>query len=52
MWQKSKIYNTMYFPRKRYLDKLISHKNNHMVKVVTGMLSFSNYFILCKETYS
>ena len=36
----------MYFPRKRYLDKLISHKNNHLVKVVTGIRRSGKSFLL------
>ena len=46
MWQKSKISNAMYFPRKRYLEKLIAHKNNHLVKVITGIRRSGKSFLL------
>ncbi len=36
----------MYFPRKRYLDQLISHKNNHLVKVITGIRRSGKSFLL------
>ena len=36
----------MYFPRKRYLDKLIAHKHNHLVKVVTGIRRSGKSFLL------
>lgn len=36
----------MYFPRKRYLDKLIAHKHNHLVKVVTGIRRSGKTFLL------
>ena len=36
----------MYFPRKRYLDRLISHKHNHLVKVVTGIRRSGKSFLL------
>ena len=41
----------MYFPRKRYLDKLISHKHNHLVKVVTGIRRSGKSFLLFEIFY-
>ena len=36
----------MYFPRKRYLDKLITHKHNNLVKVITGIRRSGKSFLL------
>jgi len=36
----------MYFPRKRYLDKLIAHKHNNLVKVITGIRRSGKSFLL------
>lgn len=41
----------MYFPRKRYLDKLIAHKHNHLVKVVTGIRRSGKSFLLFEIFY-
>lgn len=42
----------MYFARKRYLDKLISHKHNHLVKVVTGIRRSGKSFLLFDIFYN
>lgn len=42
----------MYFARKRYLDKLISHKHNHLVKVVTGIRRSGKSFLLFNIFYN
>ena len=36
----------MYFPRKRYLEQLIAHKHNGLVKVVTGIRRSGKSFLL------
>ena len=36
----------MYFSRQRYLNKLISHKNNHLIKVITGIRRSGKSFLL------
>lgn len=36
----------MYFARKRYLDKLIAHQHNHLVKIVTGIRRSGKSFLL------
>ena len=42
----------MYFTRKRYLDKLVSHKHNHLVKVVTGIRRSGKSFLLFNIFYN
>lgn len=41
----------MYFARKRYLDRLVAHKHNHMVKVVTGIRRSGKSFLLFNIFY-
>ena len=41
----------MYFERKRYLDQLISHKHNSLVKVVTGIRRSGKSFLLFEIFY-
>ena len=41
----------MYFARKRYLDRLVVHKHNHMVKVVTGIRRSGKSFLLFNIFY-
>ncbi|MBR3986356.1 MAG: ATP-binding protein [Bacteroidales bacterium] len=36
----------MYFSRQRYLNKLIAHKNNHLIKVITGIRRSGKSFLL------
>ncbi len=41
----------MYFARKRYLDRLVAHEHNHMVKVVTGIRRSGKSFLLFNIFY-
>ena len=41
----------MYFERKRYLEQLINHKNNGLVKVVTGIRRSGKSFLLFEIFY-
>ena len=41
----------MYFERKRYLDQLINHKHNSLVKVVTGIRRSGKSFLLFEIFY-
>lgn len=41
----------MYFARKCYLDKLIAHKHNHLVKVITGIRRSGKSFLLFNIFY-
>lgn len=36
----------MYFSRQRYLNKLIAHKNNHLIKVIMGIRRSGKSFLL------
>lgn len=38
----------MIIPRKRYLDKLIAHKHNNLIKIVTGIRRCGKSFLLFK----
>ena len=42
----------MEFPRKKYLDKLIAHKHNHQIKVVTGIRRCGKSFLLFNLFYN
>ena len=42
----------MYFPRKQYLDRLISHQGNQMVKVITGIRRSGKSFLLFDIFYN
>lgn len=42
----------MHFARKRYLEKLVAHKHNHMVKVVTGIRRSGKSFLLFDIFYN
>ena len=42
----------MQFARKRYLDKLIAHKHNHQIKVVTGIRRCGKSFLLFNLFYN
>ena len=33
---RAKILNRMNFARRRYLEKLIGHRHNHLIKVING----------------
>ena len=41
----------MYFSRQRYLNKLIAHKNNHLIKVITGIRRSGKSFLLFEIFY-
>ena len=36
----------MIFKRERYIDKLISSKHNHLIKIVTGLRRVGKSFLL------
>lgn len=42
----------MYFPRKQYIDRLISHQGNQMVKVITGIRRSGKSFLLFDIFYN
>lgn len=42
----------MEFSRKKYLDKLIAHKHNHQIKVVTGIRRCGKSFLLFNLFYN
>jgi len=42
----------MLFKRKRYLEKLVAHKRNHLIKVVTGLRRSGKSFLLLNLFYN
>ena len=42
----AKILNTMLFSRQKYIDRLIAHKHNHQIKVVTGIRRCGKSYLL------
>ena len=47
----AKIFNNMLFSRQKYLDKLIAHKHNHQIKVITGIRRCGKSYLLFNIFY-
>ena len=49
---RAKILNRMNLARRRYLEKLIGHRHNHLIKVITGMRRSGKSYLLFTIFYN